>query len=312
MAPFVDRVETDRPGNLFGFHACRRAGARTLMLDAHLDEVGFMVTGYHEGYLRFRALGGIDPRILPGLELKLLTDPPRPVIVACSPPHVQEKEEADTAAPIEDLLLDAGLSDSAARAAVPIGTRAVFAGDVFALGAKQVSGHAFDDRACFAVLLRVLELLRDQPLTADLVVCGSVQEELGSRGAKTAAFAVEPDACIVVDVTHAATPDAPKHKTFALGGGPCIGVGPGCHRLLSSNLIGTAKTHGIPYQVEVMEGHTGTNAWPVQISRRGVATAMVSLPLKYMHTPVETLHLDDMENSAQLLARYVLGLGIRG
>jgi len=308
LAPFVDRVETDRLGNLVGYRSCRRTHARTLMLDAHLDEVGFMVSGYHEGYLRFRTLGGVDPRILPGLELQLLTVPPRTAVVACLPPHVQDKEDADKAIPLEDLLLDAGLSPGAARAEIPIGTRAVFKGDVVPLGAKQLSGHAFDDRACFAVLLRVMELLKDQPLTVDLAVCGSVQEELGARGARTAAFALEPDACIVVDVTHGHTPDAPRHKTFALGGGPCVGMGPGCHRQMSSQLIGMAKAHGIPCQIEVMEGNTGTNAWPIQVSRRGVAAAMVSLPLKYMHTPVETVHLDDMENTAQLIARYVMSL----
>ena len=308
LAPFVDSVKTDRMGNLLGYRFCQRAKAHTLMLDAHLDEVGFMVIGHDEGFLRLSALGGIDSRILPGAELRLLSDPPKTGVVACLPPHVQDGTRSGNTIPLEELLLDVGLSQDAALAAFPVGTRAVFIGAPFALGKKQLSGHAFDDRACFAVLLRTMELLRERPLAVNLVVCGSAQEELGARGAKTAAFAIAPESCIVVDVTHGCTPDAPRHRTFTLGGGPCIGMGPGCHRLSTSHLIETAKRNDIPFQIEVMEGNTGTNSWPIQVSGCGVATTMVSLPLKYMHTPVETLHLDDLENTAQLLAKYILSL----
>ena len=312
LAPFVDYIETDRMGNLLGIRSSGRTRARVLMLDAHLDEVGFVVAGFEEGYLRLRATGGVDPRVLPGRVLSLCTQPPRIGVVACQPPHVQDtrdaKNQEDTAIPLDELLLDVGLSENDARANVPVGVRAVFTGETFALGARQASGHAFDNRAGFAVLLRTMELLREQPLNVDLVVLGSVQEEVGTRGAATAAFAMGPEACVVVDVTHAHMPDAPRHKTFALGGGPCVGVGPGCHRLMSSGLIEIAKANAIPCQVEVMEGHTGTNSWPVQVTGYGVSTAMVSIPLKYMHTPVETLCLDDMEHTAQLLTRYIQSL----
>ncbi len=308
LAPYADRLEVDRLGNLLGFRACGRDGARVVMLDAHLDEIGFIVTGYDKGYLRFHTLGGIDSRMLPDREIKLLTDPPRMGVVACLPPHVQEKEDYDKSIPVSDLLIDAGLSEEEAPKHVPVGTRGVYIGEPFALGDKQISGHAFDDRACFVILLRTMELLRDKPLAVDLVLCGSVQEELGARGAIAAAFAVQPAAFIAVDVTHAQTPDAPKHKTFTLGGGPCIGMGPGCHRGMAAGLVETARAKGIPHQIEVMEGDTGTNASAAQVAGQGMVTAVVSLPLKYMHSPIETLHLDDMENTAQLLAQYLLSL----
>jgi endoglucanase len=306
LKPLADSVEIDRMGNVIGRRACGKAGARLLMLDAHLDEIGFIVTGHEKGYLRFATLGGIDPRMLPGREITLLTEPPRSVVVACLPPHVQAAGDADRAWPTAELLLDAGLSEERAPLAVPAGTRGVFEAEVFPLGDKQLTGRALDDRAGFAVLLRAMELLQGKELPVDLVICGSVQEEVGLRGAKTAAFALAPAECVVVDVTHGATPDAPKHRVFKAGGGPCVGMGPGCHRGMAARLTALAKAGDIPYQIEVMEGRTGTNSWAIQTAGRGVATAVVSVPLKYMHSPVETLALDDLEHTAQLLAAYVL------
>jgi endoglucanase len=306
LRPLVDSVEIDRMGNLLGRRACGKPGARLFMLDAHLDEIGLIVTGREKGYLRFQTLGGIDPRMLPGREITLLTDPPSGAVVTCLPPHVQEAGDADRAWPISELLLDAGLSEDRAASLAPPGTRGVFTAEIFPLGDRQLSGRALDDRACFAVLLRTMELLRGRALPVDVAVCGSVQEEVGLRGAGTAAFALAPDACVVVDVTHGATPDAPKHRVFKVGGGPCVGRGPGCHRGMAARLAELARALDIPHQIEVMEGRTGTNAWSVQTSGRGVATAMLSVPLKYMHSPVETLDRVDLENTAQLLAAYVL------
>ncbi len=312
LAPLVESTRTDALGNLLGYRRSQVPDAQTVMLAAHLDEIGFMVTGHDKGYVRFCLIGGIDTRMLPNREIALCVDPPITGVVACLPPHVQQPEDHDKSIPADELFIDVGLCEEEAPVRVPIGTQGVFTGAPFALGTKQLSGHSFDDRACFAILLRTLALLGDKPLAVHLVVCGSAQEEVGARGAKVAAFDADPDIFFAVDVTHAATPDAPKDRTFTLGGGPCIGMGPGCHRRVARELVETAKAAAIPHQIEVMEGHTGTDAWPAQVGRSGVATAVVSLPLKYMHTPIETLHLDDMENTAQLLAHFLLSLKAGG
>jgi endoglucanase len=133
-----------------------------------------------------------------------------------------------------------------------------------------------------------------------------VQEEAGFQGARAAAFGLRPDICIAVDVTHAHTPDAPRARTFEPGGGPCIGVGPNCDRRLAAALTALARTQKIPFQIEAMEASSGTNGWVLQIAGAGTATAVVSVPLKYMHTPVETLRLDDLENTARLLCAFLL------
>ena len=309
LRPLTDQVYTTRLGSVVGVRRCGRENAPKLLLDAHLDEIGLIVTGYEEGFLRFAALGGVDPRMLPDREVVILIDPPIRGVAACLPPHVQTAEDMDKALPIKDLCIDVGLSREEAERRIPIGTPATYRGGCMSLGEALLCGKALDDRAGFAVLLDVLERLRGKELGVELYVLGSTQEETHSTGAITAAYEIAPNLCVAVDVTHGDSPDASKQETFQLGGGPVIGVGPNCARSLSGRLKETAGELDMPVQVEVMSGSSGTNAWPIQISREGVATAVVSIPERYMHTPVEVVSKADLENTARLLAAFVESLG---
>lgn len=304
LRPLVDEVSTDRMGNVLGVRRSKTPGAPKLLLDAHLDEIGLIVTGVEDGFLRFRSIGGVDPRMLPGRELMVLTDPPLRGLVACP-----AEGDEDKSVPLNELYVDVGLSQEEAERAVPVGTPMVYRAGCFPLGEEQMCGKSMDDRACFVTLLRAAELLRDRELDVELHIMGSTREEVSGAGAVVGTWAVAPDFCVAVDVTHGKTPDGPADKTFALGGGPAIGVGPNMTRWMTERMIAKAREHGIPYQLEIMSGHTGTNGWEMQISREGVATSVLSLPLKYMHTPVETLSLADMEGVAQLLAAFVENLG---
>ena len=304
LRPLVDEVSIDRMGNVLGVRRSKTPGAPKLLLDAHLDEIGLIVTGVEDGFLRFRSIGGVDPRMLPGRELVVLTDPPLRGLVACP-----AGGDEDKSVPLNELYVDVGLSQSEAERAVPVGTPMVYRAGCFPLGEEQMCGKSMDDRACFVTLLRAAELLRDRELDVELHIMGSTREEVSGAGAVVGTWAVAPDFCVAVDVTHGKTPDGPADKTFALGGGPAIGVGPNMTRWMTERMIDKAREHGIPYQLEIMSGHTGTNGWEMQISREGVATSVLSLPLKYMHTPVETLSLADMEGVAQLLAAFVENLG---
>ena len=312
LRPLVDDVTIDRLGSVVGVRRCGRENAKKLLLDAHLDEIGLIVTGVEEGYLRFRAIGGVDPRMLPDAELLILTQPPRLGVVACLPPHVQSAEEFNQSIPISDLRIDVGMTQEEAEQAIPVGTPMVYRSRCFSVGADQLSGKAMDDRACFSVLLRALELLKEKPLDVDLYVMGSTREEISGAGAVVGTFAIHPDYCIAVDVTHGATPDAPSDETMKMGGGPAIGVGPNMTRWMTNRLVEKAKAAGIPYQLEIMAGHTGTNGWDMQTSREGVATSVLSLPLKYMHSPIEMIRMDDAENLAHLIAEFVCHLGEEG
>ncbi len=309
LRPLTDEVYFTRLGSVVGVRRCGRENAPKLLLDAHLDEIGFIVTGHDEGFLRFASLGGVDPRMLPDREITLMTEPPVTGVVICLPPHVQEDGEMDKSLPIKELCIDVGLSQEEAKKRIPVGTPAAYRGGCAPLGEDLLCGKALDDRAGFAVLLDVLERLQGKELDVDLYVLGSTQEETHSTGAVTAAYEIAPQLCVAVDVTHGDTPDGPKHETFKLGGGPVIGVGPNCARSLSGRLKELAGELEMPIQIEVMASSSGTNAWPIQVSREGVATAVLSIPERYMHTPVEVVNKKDLEDAARLLAACVESLG---
>lgn len=312
LRPFVDELQTDALGNLIAYRRCGLPGAPRILLDAHLDEVGLIVTGCEGGFLRFALLGGVDPRMLPAREVVVLADEPLPGIIGMPPVHILSAEEMDKAVEPDKLFIDAGLSAETAEARVPPGTPVVFAGSCEKLHGDVLSGKALDDRACAAVLIRVMERLKDTPLRADICCLLASQEELGMRGAAVGAFSAEPALAIALDATHARTPDAKKWETLPMGLGPAIGVGPNMNRRVTEELIALAKERRIPYQIEVLRGSSGTDAWPIQVSRGGVPTALISLPVKYMHSPVETMSLRDAQACEELVAAYIERYGKGG
>lgn len=306
----LDSVGMDPFGNLIAVRRCGKPDAKRVVLDAHLDEVGLVITGAEDGFLTFRAVGGVDFRMLPGREVTLLTDPPTFGLVAVLPPHVQKAGETDKSIPLEELRIDGGLTQEEAEKLV--GTFAVLRWTFQPLLNGKVSTKALDDRAGFVTLLRTAELLKDTPLDVDLYFMGSSREETNGGGALVGAFQLRPHCFVAVDVTHARTPDGPKEGTFPAGSGAVIGIGPNISRWMSDRLIAKAEELALSWLPEVIAGNTGTNAWRVQIAREGIATAVLSLPLKYMHSPVETLDLDDLEATASLLAAFVRNLAKEG
>lgn len=305
LSPYMDETNIDVLGNTIGVKRCGKANAKKMLIDAHIDEIGFIITGIQEGFLKFASIGGVDSRTLPASELRILTEPPITGFVACMPPHTMTEEMRDKPAVIDDLFLDIGMTGEEAQSAVPLGTPAVFASDIKELTDEMVSGKGLDDRACFGTVLYALELIKGRSLDFDLYVMASVQEEVGHRGARAGVYGIAPDHCVVLDVTHAHTPDARREKTAELGGGPAIGIGSNMNRDMTKSLMELAALKNIPCQAEPLPGSSGTNAHEIQISREGVATALLSLPLKYMHTPVETISLKDARHTAELLAAYL-------
>ena len=310
LRPYMDSVTQDVSGNVIGIRTAKKRGAKCVLLDAHLDEVGLLVTDHDKGFLKFADIG-IDPRLLPGLEVKVCTELPIYGVVSCLPPHVLKPEEHDKPFAMDKLRIDCGLTEEEAPVRVPVGTRIVYNTKPFCMGEKTVCGKSLDDRACFAILVRTMELLKDEPLPVDVVVLGSVQEEYPGVGvgAKCGAYNMMPDEAIVVDVSFARQPDVDEADAAPFGSGPMIGVGPVMNRRMHKKLMALAKENEIPYTVEVMPSWTGTNADDIQITRNGVNVVCVSLPLRYMHTPIEAVDLDDVEHCAKLLAAYILAMG---
>ena len=305
LRPYADEIKTDALGNFMAIRRCGKPLAKTFLLDAHMDEIGFIITAVDkDGSLRFASLGGVDARMLPAREICVLSDPPIFGVIDTLPPHILKEEDMDKAFDADKLRIDVGMSQEGASKLCPPGTAAVFAGGCTELGEKQLCGKALDDRSCAAILLKAFEELSSMELDVDVCCLLSSQEEVGGRGAIVGAWNAEPDYAIVVDVTHAKTPDAPE-VTMELGKGAAVGIGPNMNRGMTKELFRLAEEQGITCQPEVCPGSSGTNAEEIQVSRMGVATALISLPIKYMHTPVETACLDDMESILKLIIAYV-------
>jgi putative aminopeptidase FrvX len=310
LAPYVDEIKTDAMGNLIAVRRCGKPDAKKLMLDAHMDEIGLIVTGHDEGFLRFSSIGGVDQRMLPAREVKVLTEPPIFGVIDTLPVHTLTDEEMEKSIDADKLFIDVGLTQEEAVEKVPLGTPVVYAGGVNELMENILCGKSLDDRSCVSIILKTMEELAGKDLSVDLYCLISTQEELGTRGATVGAYTVAPDYAIALDVTFAATPDTKKGETMELRKGAAIGVGPNMHRTLTQQLIDFAKAQEIPYQLEIMGGSTGTDGWPIQVSREGVATLLVSLPIRCMHTPVETMDLADAENIVKLLTGFIPTLGV--
>ena len=276
-----------------------------LLLDAHMDEVGMIVTHIEDsGFLRVGACGGVDRRVLPASPV-LVHGKGGPVtgVICAAPPHLGEGDKKF--AKVDELFLDIGYTTEGAEALVSPGDRVSILADFRTLLGDQVSGKALDNRAGCACLLHAAELLKETPPTCGLTLLFSSMEEVGGQGAKTAAWALNPTHAIAVDTTFAHTPGADKTKCGKMGGGPMIGISPLLSGEMSDSLIQTAKAEGIPHQLEVMPGGTGTNADQIATTRAGVRCGLLSIPIKYMHTPVETLALCDLEETGRLLAAFV-------
>lgn len=296
------KTEIDYFGNVIGYRREINENKPTLLLDAHIDEIGFIVTYItDEGFLKVSNCGGIDRRLLLAQEVSIFGKEVIPGIITSTPPHL---EDDDKKVPkIDDVYIDTGLSKEDCEKIVSLGDRVIIANKPVSLQGDRISGKSLDDRCGVAVILRALEMVKDKKLPVNLVVCFSSQEETGERGAKISAFKIKPDYAVAIDVSFALTADDKEYKCGKLGKGAMIGIAPSLTREFSNRLITIAKSENIPYQLEIMNGETGTNADCIGVTANGVKTVTLSVPLKYMHTPVEVISLSDIENSAKLVAK---------
>lgn len=305
LRPLVDQVDIDPFGTVTGMLLCLNKDAKTVLLDAHLDQIGFVVTEVLEGgFLRFTSVGGVDPRMLLGCEVTILTSSPIYGVICCMPPHLLQSGDADKAVAIHEMLIDTGLLDAKSR--VPLGTPIIFRQEAVQLSAGSITSKCLDDRAGVAAILQTLGKIDRTKLRVNVAVLFSAQEEVTALGAITGAFRIRPEYAISVDVSHAKTPDASANDTFEYGGGVMIGMGPNMHTALTRFLVRLARAEQIDHQIEVMEGNTGTNAWHIQIATCGTAQALLSIPLRYMHTPIETIKLSDFDATADLMAAFLM------
>ncbi len=307
MTGLVDEIRHDVFGNVIGFKRGEGAGPRPkIMLAGHMDEIGLIVTKIDEkGFLKFTQVGGVDPRILPGHEVIVHGKRPLTGVIGVKPPHLTPPDEANKAQKLEDLSIDTGMPLEEVRDLMKPGDVVTFKRQVTELMGDVLSGKSMDDRAGVAVILVAMDELKTYRCQADVFAIATCQEETGLKGATVSAYAVRPDIGIAIDVCHGETPGVPEWRTASLGKGPAVAVGANIHPKVYAALDKAAKDLGIPVQLEPAPAATGTDAWAIQMSRDGVATGLISIPLRYMHTSVETLSVGDVEKSGKLLAKFI-------
>ncbi len=306
LGEFCDKVYINNRGSVVGEIHGEGPG---IILDAHLDQIGFVVTHLAEnGFVKVDRCGRVDERTLAGLPVTILGAEPVYGVISSVPPHLASASDAGKAKPVTEIAIDTGLSNEELVELVSLGDRVVMKHKFATLLGNEVMSGALDDRSGIAVLLRTLEILKEQGVRPNLTVTFSVLEEEGGRGAATAVFDKEHDYAIAVDVSFAYTPGCTREETADIGKGPMIGVSPIISREVSDKLFAIAKENDIPYQSEIMSGRTGTHADEIAVTKTGIKTGIVSIPLKYMHTPCEVIDLTDIENCAQLIAGFCVAV----
>lgn len=307
IEPYAE-VTTDVLGNVYG-RIPGAPGAPRVMIVGHTDEIGFQVRYVDDkGFIYFAAIGGVDAHLTAGQRVNIHTqNGPVRGVIGKKPIHLMETKDRETVVKLENQYIDIGASDKKeAEKLIRVGDPVTFSSLFEQLQGTRVTARGFDDKAgCFVVaeVLRQVATLK-KPLAVDLYGVSSVQEEIGLRGGTTSSYTVDPQIGICVEVDFSTDqPDVErKHNgDVALGKGPILSRGANINPPLHDLLQATAEKEKIPYQLTGIPRATGTDANPMQISRSGVATALVKIPLRYMHTPVEVLDLDDLENCVKLI-----------
>ncbi len=305
MFPFSD-VTVNEFGNVIAVFGNKNA-EKTILLDAHIDQIGFVVTDITpKGFVKVDKCGGIDLRTALGSGVIINGKESIKGIVCCMPPHLSDGNE-DKAVSADKVYIDTGLSYEKVKSIVSIGDTVTFAEEPCELLNNKISAPALDNRAGVASIIRVAQLIKGISCPYKVVAVFSSQEETYQLGAKTGAYISGADEAIVVDVSFASQPGVSgQYSDIKLSGGPMLCVSP----ILSKNMYNSLKeiciNKNIPYQNEVCNDVTGTNADSITICKSGIKTALVSIPQRNMHTQVEVVDISDIENTARLIAEYIL------
>jgi tetrahedral aminopeptidase len=312
VSNFSDRVTTDLHGNVI---AVKNPDAPLrVMLAGHCDQIGMLVQHIDaEGYIYVQTIGGWDPQQLVGQRMTVwTTSGPVPAVISRKAIHLLTEEERKQVVKLKDMWLDIGAKDKAeAQELVQIGDPVTLELGFQEMRNNLANSPGMDDKTGLWVCIEALRRASQKKLNCALYAVSTVQEEIGLRGAQTSAFGIDPQIGIAVDVTHATdcpTIEKKQEGDIALGKGPVIYRGPNMNPRVVERLIAAAKAQEIPYQLAASGRATGTDANSIQVTRAGVAAALVSIPNRYMHSAVETISLEDIDHTADLLAAFAVNL----
>lgn len=303
LSEYMD-TKIDVLGNVVGTMG---EGKTHILLDAHIDQIGLVVRYIDDkGFLLVDKVGGPDLRVLTGAEVTVHGKSDIFGVISSVPPHLQKGDNKNEAVDLKTMAVDIGYGKDKAQELVSVGDRVTLRTPQFDLLGDKIVSSSFDDRCCVAVILRALELTEGKLNNIKVSALFSVQEETSGSGAKTGSFSLMPDIAIALDVGFGDDPFTEKSQTITLGKGPSIGISPTLDKNLTNELKSLCIEKDIPYQHDVMGGRTGTNADSINNTGRGIKTALLSVPLRYMHTGCEVISVDDIENTAKLLAEFLI------
>jgi endoglucanase len=312
VEPFADQLDTDVHGNVI---VCKNPGrALRVMLAGHCDQIGMLVVALDDdGFLYTQTIGGWDPQQLIGQRMTVWTATgPVPAVIARKPIHLLTDEERKQVVKTKDLWLDIGAKNKEeAGQIVRIGDPVTLELGCQSMRNNLVNAPGMDDKTGVWIVIEALRRADTSRLNCSLYAVSTVQEEIGLRGARTSAFGIDPQVGIAVDVTHATdcpTVDKKQEGDVSLGGGPVIYRGPNMNPVVVDKLIGTCEEHAIPYQLAASGRAQPNDSNTIQITRAGVATGVVAVPNRYMHSAVEMVSREDLDHAANLLAQFVMAL----
>ena len=297
-APYFDTIESDSLGNIIMFKSCGKSKAKKLLIDAHLDTIGLMVTGHDKdcGTLSVCSIGGVDLRTLPSSEVTIYGKEVLYGVIGSTPPHLSKGLEAPE---IESIIIDVGIKGDELCELIPLGSFVAIKGDFCETNNDYVLSSGLDDRSCLCSA--ILAVANATSLEYDTYVVASTCEEIGKSGIRPAVFRIQPDYVIATDVGFGTEPDLDKRYCIDCKGGPAVDISALTSREFSRAIIKLAKENNIPCQITVEPSGTGTNNDVISITGTGCINALISLPLKSMHTSCESVNLQDVKNLAKLL-----------
>lgn len=300
-----DEAWIDKFGNVIGLK--KGQGKGKLLLSAHMDEIGLMVANINEqGYIGVTQVGGFDQRTLPAHEVVIHGKEKTYGVIGVKPPHLTKPEEAKKAIKLEKLFVDTGYSADELKDRVSIGDIITINRQALELKNNKMAGKCFDDTAAIASYVFILDKLKGFTHDLDIYFVASAQEEVGLRGAQTATHTINPDMAIALEVGFGKSSASANDGNSLLGEGVEIYCGPNINRKLYEELKAVAKSNSVKHQITVAPGMTGTDTRIMQITGAGVATALLGIPLRYMHTSVETLCIDDVNSMGRLIAEFII------
>ena len=307
--PLVDEISVSQLGSIHGLKKGSKENAKSILIAVHMDAIGLMVSSIKGSFLHISNVGGIDPRVLASQPVRVHTKTGDfPGLIVLPPAHTLPEDIGSSPVPLKHMFVDIGMDEKKVKELVDIGDPISFRNPPQEISDNILIGHTLDNRVSVTAMTKTLRDLQNIRHEWNVWAVASVQEEVGLKGAQTSSFDLQPDLAIAIDVTFAKDSGSADYRSCEMDKGPTLGWGPNAHPKFHEEMKKLAEKLEIPYQIELMPRFSGTDAYALQVSQAGIPTMYCGLPLRYMHTPVEMVHLKDIKRMSRLLTELIASL----